>query len=101
MKLNRVNNVQKNNEVFEELNYFIKSTGGFDYYYINQILIIPDPIPSPRLNWYKKIYIDDLEVKCNGKYIIFFHYEDKENFVYVDSLSFPEYIFLKNNICIK
>lgn len=98
MKLDWVNNVEKNNKIFDELKYEIRSTGGFDYYYINQILIIPDPIPPSRLNCDKTIYIDDLELNCKGKYIAFFHYEDKENFVKVDSLSFPEYIFLKNKI---
>lgn len=101
MKLDWVNNVEKNNKIFDELNYGIKSTGGFDYYYINQILIIPDPIPSSRLNWNKTIYIDNLEINCKGKYIAFFYYEEKENFVLVDSLNFPQYRLLKNKIFVK
>lgn len=33
-----------------------------------------------------------------GSIYIFFHYEDKEKFVNVDSLKFQEYIFINNNI---
>lgn len=55
MKIYLINNVEKNHEIFHKLNYEIKSTGGFDYYYyLNQILIIPDPTRVSRLNSEKK-----------------------------------------------
>jgi hypothetical protein len=39
----------------------LSKVNDFDYYYINQILIIPDPIPFSRLNWSKKVIINNLE----------------------------------------
>lgn len=39
----------------------LSKVNDFGYYYINQILIIPAPIPFPRLNWSKKVIINNLE----------------------------------------
>ncbi len=96
MEISWLNNIDKNDEIFKRLN------DGFDYYFFNNILIIPDPIPSPRLNWNKKISIKDkLEIDCNGQYISFFHFEKNDNILFAKSLTLPEYIFLKDNIHIK
>jgi len=95
MELYWLNNISQNNKIFKRLNI----NDGFDYYFFNNILIIPDPIPSPRTNWSKKILINNLEVDCKGKFLAFFHYNKyNENIIFADSLRFPEYIFLKNNI---
>lgn len=98
MDITWLNNINKNDEIFKRLNL----TDGFDYYFFNNILIIPDPIPSPRLNWNKTISIKDaLEIDCEGQYISFFHFEKNDNVLFAKSLTLPEYIFLKDNIHIK
>lgn len=98
MELSWLNNISQNNKIFKRLN----PNDGFDYYFFNNILIIPDPIPSPRLNWNKTISIKDkLEIDCKGKYISFFHFEKNDNIIFAKSLTLPEYIFLKDNINIK
>lgn len=98
MELYWLNNISQNNKIFKQLS----KVNDFDYYYINEILIMPDPIPSPRLNWSKKILINNLEIDCKGKFLAFFHYNKyNENIIFADSLRFPEYIFLKNNIQLK
>lgn len=94
MSFNWITNTEENNKIFRQLS----NVNSFDYYYINQILVIPDPIPSPRLNWSKKVLINNLEIECNGQFLAFFHYSNNENIIFANSLTFPEYIFLKNNI---
>ena len=95
MELYWLNNISQNNKIFKRLTI----NDGFDYYFFNNILFIPDTIPSPRTNWSKKILINNLEVDCKGKFLAFFHYNKyNENIIFADSLRFPEYIFLKNNI---
>lgn len=88
--------IEKNHEIFER----ISKVADFDYYYMNEILIIPDPLFSFRLNWYRKIFIDDLEIECKGNFLAFFHYKFNNNkdIVFADSLLLTEYIYLKNNI---
>ena len=85
-------NTEETDKVFKQ----ISKVNNFDYYYINEILIIPDPIP--RINWSKDILINNLEINCKGKFLAFFHYSNINNVTLADSLTFPEYIFLKNNI---
>ena len=94
MEFDWIHDKKENNNIFDKLSK-IKN---FDYYYMNNILIIPDPIPSPRLNWSKRVFIDNLEIECKGNFISFFHYEINKNFILADSLTFPEYLFVKNNI---
>ena len=95
MEFDWLHDKKENNKIFDHLS---KVNNNFDYYYINNILIIPDPIPCPRSNWTKKIFIDNLEIECNGNFIYFLHYEINKNVILADSLTFPEYLFLKNNI---
>ncbi|MGR3779137.1 hypothetical protein ACT1UG_26465 [Bacillus paramycoides] len=71
---------------------------GFDYYYINQILVIPDPIPVARVNWNKNIIINDLTVGCVGSFLAFFHFNLNQDIIYADSLTLPEYVFLQNTL---
>ena len=94
MQFDWITDTKENDKIFKQLS----EVDNFDYYYINKILIIPDPIPSPRLNWSKKIIIDNLEIDCTGKFLAFFHYNNTNDIILADSLTFPEYIFLKNNI---
>lgn len=95
MELDWIHYKKENNNIFNQLS---KVNNDFDYYYINNILVIPDPIPCPRSNWSKKIFIDNLEIECEGNFISFFHYEIHKNVIIADSLALPEYLFLKNNI---
>lgn len=95
MEFDWITDIKENDKIFKQLS----KVNDFDYYYINDILIIPDPIPSPRLNWSKKFLINNLKIDCKGKFLAFFHYNRyNENIIFADSLRFPEYIFLKNNI---
>lgn len=94
MELNWITDTKENDMVFNQLS----KVDNFDYYYINEILIIPDPIPSPRLNWSKKIIVNTLEIECKGKFLYFFNYNNINNVILANSLTFPQFIFLKNNI---
>lgn len=94
MEFDWITDIKENDKIFKQLS----KVNDFDYYYINRILIIPDPIPSPRLNWSKKILIDNLEINCKGNFLAFFNYNNNNNIIFANSLTFPEYIFLKNNI---
>ncbi|WP_238907166.1 hypothetical protein [Clostridium sp. YIM B02506] len=94
MEFDWITDTKETTKIFEQLS----KVNDFEYYYINQILIIPDPIPSPRLNWSKKVIINNLEIDCNGRFLAFFHYNNNGNTIFANSLTFPEYIFLKDNI---
>ena len=58
MEFDWITDAKENDKIFKQLS----KVNYFDYYYINKILIIPDPIPSPRLNWSKKLIINNLEM---------------------------------------
>lgn len=64
-------------------------------------MIIPDPMPTTKLNWSKTLFIDTQEIECQGRFVAFFHFEVHKNKVNIaESLALPEYEFLKRAICL-
>ncbi|GIN71624.1 hypothetical protein J14TS2_20990 [Bacillus sp. J14TS2] len=94
MEFTWIPKMDKSHIIFEQ----IDNVNGFDYYYYKDILIIPDPIPVSTSNQHKSIIINDLEIECTGSFVVFFHFNLIKGVIYADSLTFPEYILLKNNI---
>ncbi|MCZ0704200.1 hypothetical protein J2T56_002498 [Natronobacillus azotifigens] len=91
MELLWLQRVQEKHAIFSRIE------SGFDYYYLNDILIIPDPRKTiPCLE--KAFYLGDLKVDCEGEYILFFNFKLIENIIFAESLSLPSYKFIKDNI---
>ncbi|MFB6648533.1 hypothetical protein [Bacillus toyonensis] len=87
---------ERDSTVFTRLDEMVKE--GFDFYFINNILILPDPVIKRS-----KLFdctIDGLNIHALGEFIAFFHIAERlENEVIVaDSLTFPEFDYLKKNI---
>ena len=70
MNFFRLNNVEKSHDIFEKI------VAPFDFYYHDDILIIPDPIPKEKVNWNKMVSLYGQEIECIGRYIYFFHFDD-------------------------
>lgn len=95
LRLKWIHKMDKNHDIFQRLS----SVKEFDYCFINDILIIPDPVPVAREKWNRKIGISELKIECKGKFMVFFNCrEKKEGFVYADSLSLPQFEFLRSYI---
>lgn len=89
--------VERNADVFNKLDDMMKE--GFDYYFINDVLIIPNPVSnSQQLNLVDRVYIDGLHIQANT-FIAFFHIVQKEEgIIFADSLTLPEFSYLKHNL---
>ncbi|MGE7935101.1 hypothetical protein [Viridibacillus arvi] len=89
--------VERNADVFTKIDEMVKE--GFDYYFINDILIIPNSISnSTQLNLVEGVYIEGLHIKVNT-FIAFFHIVQKdEGIIFADSLTLPEFNYLKQNL---
>ncbi|MGE7848179.1 hypothetical protein [Bacillus cereus] len=90
---------ERDSTVFTRLDEMVKE--GFDFYFINNILIVPDPfIKRSKL---LDCTIEGLDIHALGEFIAFFHIAERlENDVIVaDSLTFPEFDYLKKNIKIE
>lgn len=95
MELTWIHKIDKGHDIFQQFS----SVEGFDYYFINDILVIPDPVPSARVTWHRKIGINDLEIECRGSFLVFFNFNEvKEGIIFADSLTLPQFVFLKSNI---
>lgn len=92
MKLTRLENINESHYLFERLQM------PFDFYYQDKIMIIPDPIATAKPNWNKMIQVCNQEIECQGNFICFFHFEEKESMNYVTSLTLPEYNHIKNGL---
>lgn len=92
MELTRLDNVDQNHFIFTRIQT------PFDWYYQNDIIIIPDPVPRARANWNKTVYVFDQEIECVGEFISFFHFEKIKEMNYVTSLSLPEFDYIKKGI---
>ncbi|MFT8322388.1 MAG: hypothetical protein ABF649_15960 [Bacillus sp. (in: firmicutes)] len=87
---------ERNSTVFTRLDAMVKE--GFDFYFINNILIIPDSIVTGE-NLFN-FTIDGMDIHTPGEFIIFFHISErlKNSGIVADSLTFPEFDYLKKNI---
>jgi len=89
------NQVATDDEVFQHLDQAL-ATGEFDYYYRGDMLLIPDPIPIPRVNWHSVVVLGDgQEITCRGAFIACFHAHQVSSGILVSSLTFPEFERLK------
>lgn len=94
-QLTWLSKIEKEHAIFKQLT----KVNGFDFYFIDDILVIPDPIPVARENWNRKIGINDLEIECMGSWLVFFSFKEvKKEIFLADSLTLPQYDFLKNRI---
>lgn len=95
MQLTWLPKIEKEHDIFKQLS----KVNDFNFYFINDILVIPDPIPVARGNWNKKIGINDLEIECKGSWLAFFSFEESDGEILLaDSLTLPQYEFLKNRV---
>ncbi|QTB26594.1 hypothetical protein [Lysinibacillus sphaericus] len=95
MQLTWLPKIEKEHAIFKQLS----KVKEFEFYFINDILVIPDPIPVARENWNRKIGINDLEIECMGSWLVFLSFKElKEEFFFAESLTLPQYEFLKNRI---
>lgn len=95
MKMTRLENINDSHYIFKRLQM------PFDFFYHGKILIIPDPIAVARPNWNKIVNVCNQEIECRGKFICFFHFEEKGAINYVTSLTLPEYKHIKNGLEIR
>lgn len=95
MELTWIHRMDKEHNIFQQLS----SVDGFDYSFINDILVISDPVPVAREKWNRKIGINDLELECRGNFLVFFNFNEvKKGVIFADSLKFPQFEFLKSSI---
>ena len=89
-------NVNDQHELFKML----QATESFDYYFMNQILLISLPNCSGRY----KCLIGELEIDCYSNVLLMFHYEEIEGLIIATSLMLPEFEYIRKNLmssCIK
>lgn len=95
MRLTWLTKIEKEHDIFKQLSMLSE----FDFYFIKDILVITDPVPVARENWNRKIGIDDLEIECMGSWLAFFSFKElKEEIFLAESLTLPQYEFLKRRI---
>lgn len=95
MELTWIHSIAKEHNIFRKFS----SVDGFDYNFTNDILVIPDPVPVAREKWNRKVGINDLEIECRGNFLAFFNFNEvKEGIIFADSLTLPQFEFLKRSI---
>ncbi|WP_010170785.1 hypothetical protein [Bacillus coahuilensis] len=95
MELTWIHRMDKEHNIFQQLS----SVYGFDYSFINDILVIPDPVPVAREKWNRKIGINDLKIECRGNFLVFLNFNEvKEGVIFANSLKLPQFEFLKSSI---
>ena len=66
---------------------------GFDYSYINNILVIEDNALN-RINF--NCMLGNLDLNTSGDFIAFFYMKKIDNMIFADSLTLPDICYLKN-----
>lgn len=88
--------IKHNDEIFQLLEEAIHLYNGFDYYFLDDILIIPD---FRNKNNLCKFELCGITFQTYGEFIIFFRIsERKEGVIIADSLTLRQYYFIKNNL---
>lgn len=73
------------------------NSSGFDFYFLGDILIIPDP--REIKNNFFEFNLDGISFQTRGEFILFFRIrERKEGIIIADSLTLRQYYFIKNNL---
>lgn len=78
--------------------HFEQSTesDGFTFYYHENILMIPDPKPSPHVHWDNEISLcGNQKIDCPGTFIACFHFEIINDVIVASSLTIAEFEHLK------
>ncbi|MDL4842004.1 hypothetical protein [Aquibacillus rhizosphaerae] len=92
-QLKMIDSVDENHEVFKSIK------PPFDWYYINRIMLIPEPMTGVRE--YKPVFINGLEIECVGDFIACFHFKVYKGEVKIAlSLLLPEFVYLKKHFLI-
>jgi hypothetical protein len=90
-----LNHINGNNTIYNHIQ------SPFSWYYHGDIMIIPDPIPSPRDNWNKILSIGPQHIECPGYYALFFHFQEITNKCNLaTSLTLPEFEHINNELTI-
>ncbi|WP_071130173.1 hypothetical protein [Enterococcus timonensis] len=93
MELTRIDHVDENHFIFTRIQ------SSFDWFYQGDVMIIPDPVPTPRRNWNKIASVNGQEIECMGEFIVFFHFENiKGKLNFATSLSLPEFNHIKQGL---
>ncbi|GEQ62008.1 hypothetical protein VL4N_13860 [Vagococcus lutrae] len=96
MELTRIDGVNEKHEIFRRI------VAPFDWYFHEEIMLIPDSKPMPKQNWEKVLYLCEQEIRCIGQFVYFFHFEILDNNInFVTSLTLPEYDHIKKGISFK
>jgi hypothetical protein len=89
------NRTKRNSVIFTALKE------SFDYYFIDDILIVPDPTTYKKSNFHECL-IDGIHFQVSGSFIAFFNILKRTDKVIIGgSLTLQQYCFLKKKIKIK
>lgn len=71
----------------------------FDFYFQDNILIVPTTRLEPNQSWNKSLIVNDQVIEFNGRYIYFFNFQNvKENILYITPLTLPQTQLIKNTL---
>ncbi|WP_239724964.1 MULTISPECIES: hypothetical protein [unclassified Mammaliicoccus] len=72
----------------------------FDFYFQDNILIVPTSKLEPNQSWHKSLLVNDQVIEFNGgRYICFFNYKEvKENVLFITPLTLPQNELIKNTL---
>lgn len=94
-RLLRINKVNKRHPIFDNIK------APFDWYFKNNILIIPDPVPIASANWDNQVTFLGQNIECPGEFVAFFHYEQKRaDGLIASALTLPEYDYVKSALAV-
>mgnify|MGYP006961971834 CR=1 FL=1 len=70
----------------------------FDFYYQDNILIVPATKLEPNQSWNKSLIVNNQCIVFNGRYIFFFNFKELENdILFVTPLTLPQIELIRNN----
>ncbi|EFI85250.1 MULTISPECIES: hypothetical protein [Bacilli] len=70
----------------------------FDFYFQDNILIVPATRLEPNQSWNKSLILNDQVIDFKGKYIFFFNFRELENnILYITPLTLPQIELVRNN----
>ncbi len=99
MQLHWRNQVPDDDEVFQHLDQSIES-GGFDWYFHGDIMLIPDPVPAAHRHWDQQVLVGQQTIPCVGRFILAFHYEVVGHVNVASSLTIPEFEHLQRELAL-
>lgn len=71
----------------------------FDFYFQDNILIVPTTRLEPNQSWNKSLIVNDQVIEFNGRYIYFFNFQNvKENILFITPLTLPQTQLIKNTL---